>query len=100
MTGLGETYFDVLESESTIVDDQWHHIGLVYDMDVLHRRLYVDGIQVAEDATFVAPQLSNDSLYIGVGKELDAISFFSGLIDDVRVYRRALNAEEIEVLAQ
>ncbi len=91
MTGLGDTYFDVLESESIIVDGQWHHIGLAYDMDVLHRRLYVDGAQVAEDATFVAPQLSNDGLYIGVGKELDAISFFSGLIDNVRIYNRVVS---------
>jgi hypothetical protein len=91
MTGLGDTYFDVLESESIIVDGQWHHIGLVYDMDVLHRRLYVDGAQVAEDATFVAPQLSNDGLHIGASKDLDAASFFSGLIDDVRIYNRIVS---------
>ena len=91
MTGLGDTYFDILESESIIVDGQWHHIGLVYDMDVLHRRLYVDGAQVAEDATFVAPQLSNEGLYIGASKDLDAASFFSGLIDDVRIYNRVVS---------
>lgn len=91
MTGLGDTYFDILESESIIVDGQWHHIGLVYDMDVLHRRLYVDGAQVAEDATFVAPQLSNEGLYIGASKDLDTASFFSGLIDDVRIYKRVVN---------
>ena len=91
MTGLGDTYFDILESVSVIVDGQWHHIGLVYDMDLLHRRLYVDGALVAEDATFVAPQFSNDGLYIGVGKELGAISFFSGLIDDIRIYNQVVS---------
>jgi hypothetical protein len=28
--------------------------------------------------------------YIGTGKTLDAGSFFSGLIDDVRIYNRAI----------
>ncbi|MFC1634198.1 LamG-like jellyroll fold domain-containing protein [Planctomycetota bacterium] len=100
MTGLGGPYFGVLESESVIADGQWHQIGLVYDFNVLKRRLYVDGAQVAEDATFVAPQPSNDDLHLGASKDLDAVSFFSGLIDDVRIYNVVLSAEEIEVLAQ
>jgi len=91
MTGLGDTYFGVLESESVITDGQWHHIGLIYDFDSLHRRLYVDGAQVAEDVTFVAPQPSNDGLHVGASKDLDTVSFFSGLIDDVRIYNRAIS---------
>jgi len=31
---------------------------------------------------------STDGLHIGASKDLDAISFFSGLIDDVRIYNR------------
>ena len=100
MTGLGDMYFGTLESESAITDGQWHQIGLVYDFDALKRRLYVDGAQVAEDETFVAPQPSNEGLYVGVGKELDAISYFFGLMDDVRVYDMALSAEDIAALAQ
>ncbi|UCD51620.1 MAG: LamG domain-containing protein, partial [Phycisphaerales bacterium] len=91
MTGLGGTYFGVLESESVIADGQWHHVGLVYDFDALHRRLYVDGAQVAEDATFVAPQPSTGGLNLGASKDLDAASFFSGLIDDIRIYNRVIS---------
>jgi len=39
-------------------------------------------------------------LYIGVGKNYDAGTYFSGMIDDVRIYRRALSPEEIAALAQ
>jgi len=39
-------------------------------------------------------------LYMGVGKNYTASTFFSGLIDDVRIYDAALSAEEIEDLAQ
>jgi len=90
LTGLGDIYFGVLDSESVITDGQWHQVGLVYDFDALQRRLYVDGAQVAEDATFVAAQPSNGGLHIGASKDLDAVSFFSGLIDDIRIYNRAI----------
>ncbi|MHC4559035.1 MAG: LamG-like jellyroll fold domain-containing protein [Planctomycetota bacterium] len=39
-------------------------------------------------------------LYIGAGKELDAASFFSSQIDDVRIYNQALSASDIKVLAR
>jgi hypothetical protein len=100
MTGFSDQYFGTLESESVITDVQWHHIGLVYDLDSLHRRLYVDGVLVAEDATVVSGVPSDGGLYIGASKDLDATSFFSGMIDDVRIYDVALSAEEIEALAQ
>ncbi|HCO96459.1 MAG TPA: hypothetical protein DIU00_21385 [Phycisphaerales bacterium] len=99
MTGFSDMYFGALESESVITDGQWHHVGFVYDMSTFHRRLYVDGIQVAEDATAVSGMPSDGGLYIGTSKDLEAASFFSGMIDDVRIYNVALTAEEIEALA-
>ena len=100
MTGFSDQYFGTLESESVITDVQWHHVGLVYDLDSLHRRLYVDGAQVAEDTTVVSGMPSDGGLYIGASKDLDAGTFFSGMIDDVRIYDVALTAEEIEALAR
>ena len=100
MTGLMDASFGPLESDPIITDGQWHHIGLVYDMDTLHRLLYVDGVMVAEDTTFVAGLVSYGGLYIGASKDIDAGSFFSGLIDDVRIYNQALSVEEIQALAQ
>ena len=100
MTGFSGMYFGDLVSGTVVTDDQWHHVGFVYDLDSLHRRLYVDGAQVAEDATVVSGMPSDDGLYIGVSKDLDATSFFSGMIDDVRIYDVALTAEEIAAFAQ
>ncbi len=39
-------------------------------------------------------------LYIGADKTLASGTFFSGFIDDVRIYNQALTAEEITALAQ
>jgi len=99
MTGFGDIYFGALVSDTVITDGQWHHVVFVYDMDSLHRRLYVDGVLVAEDTTFVAGMPSDGGLYIGASKDLDAGTFFSGMIDDVRIYNQALSAEEIATLA-
>ncbi|HCO93554.1 MAG TPA: hypothetical protein DIU00_06320 [Phycisphaerales bacterium] len=58
-------------------------------------------MDVARDANSLASLKNSDGgLYIGVNKNLDAGMFFSGLIDDVRIYNKALSAEEIAALAQ
>jgi hypothetical protein len=76
-----------LLSGTVITDGQWHRIGLVWDGS--HRTLCVDGVAVAED-TQSGLEASVGGLYIGVGKNYAAGTFFSGLIDDVRIYNRAV----------
>jgi len=99
-TGFSGTYFGDLVSGTVITDGQWHHVGFVYDMGTFHRQLYVDGALVAEDVSVVSGMPSDGGLNIGASKGLDAGTYFSGLIDDVRIYNQALSAEEIAVLAQ
>jgi hypothetical protein len=100
MTGFGDIYFGSLISETVITDVQWHHVGFVYDLDTLHRRLYVDGVLVAEDNTVVSGMPSDEGLYIGASKDLGAGTLCSGYIDDVRIYKQALTSKEIEQLAR
>jgi len=100
MTGLMDIFFGPLESESVVADGQWHHVGLVYDYAAMKRHLYVDGAQVAVDAGIVAGVQSTAGLYIGAGQTLDAGSFFSGLIDDVRIYNKALTPDQIQSLSR
>jgi acyl-CoA thioesterase-1 len=86
-----------LVSETRITDGNWHHIGFVWDGS--HRTLYVDDVVVAED---VQKNLagSNNGLYIGADKNLGAGTFFSGLIDDIRIYNVALFPAQITSLTQ
>jgi len=93
-TGL----FGGLESDTVITDLQWHHVGLVYNLDSLNRRLYVDGVLTAEDATVVSGVPSDGGLHIGAGRNLDPDSFFLGMIDDVRIYNVALTPDQVEAL--
>jgi hypothetical protein len=100
MTGLMNTVFGSLDSESVVTDGQWHHVGLVYDRTALKRHLFVDRVEVAVDSDYVAGVQMTGGLYIGVGNDLNATTFFRGLIDDVRIYNVALTAEEVAALAQ
>jgi N-acetylneuraminic acid mutarotase len=76
-----------LFSETVITDGQWHRIGLFWDG--LHRTLFVDGVTVAED-TQPGLKSSQMGLYIGTGKAMEPGTYFSGMIDDVRIYNRAV----------
>jgi len=100
ITRLMHPPFSPLESESVITDGLWHHIGVVYDFDGLHRCLYLDGVEVAKDIIPIAPVGSDGGLYIGAGKNLKPGSLFMGLIDDVRIYDVALSAEKVESLVR
>ena len=60
----------------------------------------MDGIEVAKDTAAQNPLKSaTGGLHIGADKTLGAGTFFSGLIDDIRIYDKALTTEEIEALA-
>jgi len=100
ITGLMDTTFRPLESDSIITDGQWHHIGLVYDYVLMKRYLYVDGVEIAADTDFISGVQTTGGLYIGAGQALDEGTFFSGLIDDVQIYDAVLTAEEIAGLVQ
>ena len=73
---------------STVVTDgDWHRVGFVWDGS--NRILYVDDIEVTRD-TAETLESAETGLYIGAASTLDPGGFFSGLIDDVRIYNRAL----------
>ena len=106
LTGLGssddQSSLEPLVSEFVVADGQWHHVGVVLREagSLRFRILYLDGAMVAIDSQSAELPSSNGGLHIGAGKNLDAGSYFSGLIDDVRIYDQALSAEEIAALAQ
>ena len=74
-------------SSALITDGGWHRIGFVWDGT--NRILYVDDIEVASD-TQSRLTGSEGGLYIGAGNTLEEGSFWTGLIDDVRIYNRAI----------
>jgi fibronectin type 3 domain-containing protein len=70
----------------------WSHIAATYDGASL--RLYVNGTQVGTQAASGSISASTGVLRMG-GNNIWA-EWFQGLIDEVRVYNRALSATEIQ----
>ena len=83
----GRTNGAPLYSETVITDGNWHRIGFVWDGS--ERTLYVDNIPVAMDSQ-TGLSGSTGGLLIGVGKDNQPGTFWSGMIDDVRIYDRVV----------
>ena len=83
-------------AESTTTDwavGTWYHFAGTFDGDTL--RVYVDGALEGESETGIPIAGSDLDLWIGAddfGRPTDA---FPGIIDEVRLYDRALDAGEI-----
>ena len=76
-----------LVSDAAITDGLWHRIALVWDG--ASRNLYVDDTLVAADEQNSLVSCIG-GLNIGCDKDMTAGTFFTGLIDDVRIYNRAV----------
>ena len=79
--------------------DNWHHVAGTYDGTTL--KLYIDDEEVAsvEDTTGIAG--GGNAVGIGADVTYDAQNpnvpaNFKGLIDNVRIYKTALSAEELK----
>ncbi|HEX5090526.1 MAG TPA: LamG-like jellyroll fold domain-containing protein [Nocardioides sp.] len=87
--GTGDSY--VTGTTASPVN-AWTHIAFSYDGTT--QRLFVNGTQVATKATTGAIQTTNNPLWIGGNQPYG--EYFNGLIDEVRVYNRALTPSEIQ----
>jgi hypothetical protein len=70
----------------------WSHVAATYDGAQM--RLYVNGDEVANRAQTGAISTSTDNLIIGANSSSGF--HWLGRIDEVRIYRRALSAVEIQ----
>jgi hypothetical protein len=72
------------------------HLAATYDGSII--KLYIDGEEdsVSEPLTFT---IASNELPLGIGAQSDGGRVFQGLIDEARVYNRALDTGEIADLA-
>jgi len=84
---------------SGVLDDTWHHVvGL---RDGTNVRMYVDSVEktpVTDNGRDVYDESTPPALRFGVDGASIPASFHGGLIDDVRIYNRALSQSEIKQL--
>jgi hypothetical protein len=87
-----------LGGSTDVADGLWHLIALTYDPNAgaNNFKLYVDGALNAQYT--VTGSISPSTNRIGIGDRPDVgyRDFFSGTIDEARVYNRVLSASEIQ----
>jgi hypothetical protein len=89
--------FKTAHADGTFTEDAWHHIAVVVTTaDGGTHRYYLNGEEIGatKDLGFERIRPSGAPTYIG-GQD-----GFEGLIDEVRIYNRALSAEEVARLTK
>ncbi len=71
----------------------WYHVACTYDGAQIVK--YVNGAQLSSNAETHTPDTVAGSLDFGTSPWGNLSNYFTGTIDDARVYNRALSADEI-----
>ncbi|MDH4232794.1 MAG: GDSL-type esterase/lipase family protein, partial [Nitrospirota bacterium] len=91
---IGNTAF--LQGTTPLTDGQWHHIAVVKDGGAGENRLYVDGVLESAAATGYTAGFDSAAAELTIGwLNLSSGHYFSGLIDELAIYNRALLEGEI-----
>jgi len=86
-------------SSVSLVDDNiWHHVVWVWDRDV-GNFAYIDGVEDNTDSSTNSDNIGSDYTGLGIGDRTNStLRPMDGKIDDVRIYDRALSADEVLAL--
>jgi len=79
--------------------NEWHIMSYIYKNNIM--KVYVDGIleNTSEENKFYINEINTERLQIGISESASWYPYH-GLIDDLRIYDRALSETEIEELYQ
>ena len=80
------------------LSEEWGFLAMTYDVEDGVLNLYRNG--VLQDQLSYNTPLAVSGGALQIGRELPDDSYFSGDLDDIRIYRRALTDEEILTLYQ
>lgn len=94
---------DQLEGPSKYNDDQWHHVVAVYDQQNLQLRLYIDGALIASKSTPIdiiqyGANTASEARLGASAVSTGSLYHFTGIIDELKIYGRALNDQDAAAL--
>jgi len=82
-----------IQNSVSLNDNNWHHIVFAWDGSFLY--LYIDGVSAATPVAQTLTPVSN--VYdLHIGKISSSVYYYGGKIDEVRIYNRALSADEVQ----
>ena len=98
----------VQTTSATVNDENWHHVAVVLPEKsapvINDLELYIDGDRITDVTSAAGTELIttgvDNTVKVGVFEyQGTGLDYFDGLIDDVRIYERALTQQEITSIA-
>ena len=94
-SGLSHNQYGNIWSNKSVNDSQWHHVAGVYDGSTIS--IYIDG--VLDVSTHTGGQINTNNYKVMIGENAQAQERnWNGWIDDVQVYDRSLDVNEISII--
>ncbi len=96
LRGAGFSHYwwgDDVTPNASLTTGAWFHVAATYDGTT--RRIYLDGVQIAEQAS---SNNNSTASNFAIGATNNFSERFSGLLDEVVVYNRALSVTEVQNL--
>ena len=99
---------DTLNSSATVNDSIWHHVVVTRSQSTGQRQIYIDG--TLDSSKGGTTRLLNDPVLLTIGAKSDASNSdpsspdyngsngYDGLLDDIQIYARVLNSNEVAFL--
>ncbi len=87
-------------STVNVNDGNWHHVAATRRSDTGQVRLYVDGALNNLATLPAGPRTASVDFHIGANHAATSLAFFTGSMDDVKIYDRALTPGEIAALSK
>ena len=85
---------DYVMADANLTNNTWAHLAGTWDGSNI--RLYVNGIQQSSTPAVTGTSVNNTNYNLTIGLAANyAAPYFNGSIDEVRIYNRALSAQEI-----
>ena len=94
MSGSGSTAL-VFNSAGTITLNQWNHIAVT--VDSTSAKIYINNGSPETASNSITSFSNTETTYIGYSTDVDA-TYFTGQIDQVRIFSSALDATQVESL--
>jgi len=83
---------DCWSPKGALTLNRWHHAAMTYDGEVL--KVHSDGKLVGSKD--IHKKRVPGTSPVNIGRRQDAFVYFKGMIDEVRIYDRALSADELK----
>ncbi|MBI3985063.1 MAG: DUF2341 domain-containing protein [Candidatus Levybacteria bacterium] len=84
------------DSNSALNDGSWHQVVSVVDWDATYIKLYVDG--KLQETTTLSGTRRTDGSNIVIGRRADGGSYYTGQLDDIRIYKYPMTASQVKTL--